>query len=60
MMSLIFGLFTQVSGSGPIGPFVFLLCMILGEWVTFGPKNTTLCHLCFAFFSKDSQTGLYI
>ena len=24
MMSLTFGLFTQVSGSGPLGPFVFL------------------------------------
>ena len=23
MMSLTFGLFTQVSGSGPLGPFVF-------------------------------------
>ena len=25
MMSLTFGLFTQVSGSGPLGPLVFLL-----------------------------------
>ena len=25
MMSLTFGLFTQVSGSGPLGPLVFFL-----------------------------------
>ena len=25
MMSLTFGLFTQVSGSGPLGPLVYLL-----------------------------------
>ena len=25
MMSLTFGLFTQVSGSGPLGPLVFLI-----------------------------------
>ena len=27
MMSLTFGLFTQVSGSGPLGPLVFLLLL---------------------------------
>ena len=29
MMSLTFGLFTQVSGSGPLGPLVFFLLKIL-------------------------------
>ena len=29
MMSLTFGLFTQVSGSGPLGPLVFCLKFIL-------------------------------
>ena len=28
MMSLTFGLFTQVSGSGPLGPLVFFLELI--------------------------------
>ena len=28
MMSLTFGLFTQVSGSGPLGPLVNLSCMV--------------------------------
>ena len=27
MMSLTFGLFTQVSGSGPLGPLVFSICL---------------------------------
>ena len=27
MMSLTFGLFTQVSGSGPLGPLVFVLSL---------------------------------
>ena len=29
MMSLTIGLFTQVSGSGPLGPRVFSLCRIV-------------------------------
>ena len=33
MMSLTFGLFTQVSGSGPLGPLVFInegmLCVLV-------------------------------
>ena len=28
MMSLTFGLFTQVSGSGPLGPLVFIIFLI--------------------------------
>ena len=36
MMSLTFGLFTQVSGSGPLGPLVYLprvyqICVISGS-----------------------------
>ena len=27
MMSLTFGLFTQVSGSGPLGPLVYMICL---------------------------------
>ena len=33
MMSLTFGLFTQVSGSGPLGPLVF--------WVFFAANKKT-------------------
>ena len=29
MMSLTFGLFTQVSGSGPLGPLVFPICTLI-------------------------------
>ena len=32
MMSLTFGLFTQVSGSGPLGPLVYLLQFIMHGW----------------------------
>ena len=28
MMSLTFGLFTQVSGSGPLGPLVMVHCLL--------------------------------
>ena len=28
MMSLTFGLFTQVSGSGPLGPLVFIIIIL--------------------------------
>ena len=31
MMSLTFGLFTQVSGSGPLGPLVVLLFYVHGK-----------------------------
>ena len=31
MMSLTFGLFTQVSGSGPLGPLVFFLLLMFPE-----------------------------
>ena len=42
MMSLTFGLFTQVSGSGPLGPLVF----------------TKLCHFFDLEFSKCSLISL--
>ena len=29
MMSLTFGLFTQVSGSGPLGPLVYVISKVL-------------------------------
>ena len=32
MMSLTFGLFTQVSGSGPLGPLVLIFCQKLQEF----------------------------
>ena len=31
MMSLTFDLFTQVSGSGPLGPLVLALCYVLKQ-----------------------------
>ena len=39
MMSLTFGLFTQVSGSGPLGPLVNLFLFMLGG---FPAKNFEL------------------
>ena len=34
MMSLTFGLFTQVSGSGPLGPLVFFFFFVLMEVIS--------------------------
>ena len=42
MMSLTFGLFTQVSGSGPLGPLVYYLVLgrfLTKAWVGGGNKN---------------------
>ena len=36
MMSLTFGLFTQVSGSGPLGPLIFVLMEVISvsnDWI---------------------------
>ena len=35
MMSLTFGLFTQVSGSGPLGPLVSLKSLLRGQLVKY-------------------------
>ena len=39
MMSLTFGLFTQVSGSGPLGPLVNLLYLNCVSSITFNCKR---------------------
>ena len=40
MMSLTFGLFTQVSGSGPLGPLVcFLPWLLKGRLLHFFPEK---------------------
>ena len=53
MMSLTFGLFTQVSGSGPLGPLVYIWCNNrYGAKVSIsnillwpiGHKGKKLCH----------------
>ena len=44
MMSLTFGLFTQVSGSGPLGPLVSTMCRLVQSGTCpFSYKN------CFLF-----------
>ena len=44
MMSLTFGLFTQVSGSGPLGPLVFIGVNYKGD------------HFCIGFAVKRAHT----
>ena len=53
MMSLTFGLFTQVSGSGPLGPLVYhLACTSLtkayGYQFSYCQIDISLFHLYFA------------
>ena len=52
MMSLTFGLFTQVSGSGPLGPLVFkiLLSFIICSGKHFDRRKLALtCAWCLKF-----------
>ena len=49
MMSLTFGLFTQVSGSGPLGPLV----KCSGNWFKF--LNEDICYwVCALYYVKIS------
>ena len=47
MMSLTFGLFTQVSGSGPLGPLVKM-----DGWM----QGRTLCHIYFCLLFRWEST----
>ena len=46
MMSLTFGLFSQVSGSGPLGPFVEIYCLLL---IFVEPAWGKARHSCYYF-----------
>ena len=54
MMSLTFGLFTQVSGSGPLGPLVLLSTCILGPF--FSVMLFHLKNYCFLRTSFKADT----
>ena len=47
MMSLTVGLFTQVSGSGPLGPLVgnFMASMTVLQLILHGKKAETFCFI---------------
>ena len=50
MMSLTFGLFTQVSGSGPLGPIVFITILANKQKVSHKyPLNAPFARLCSSF-----------
>ena len=55
MMSLTFGLFTQVSGSGPLGPLVFFsfqnVCMFIFHVI----ETNSYCAAHF-FFTLEKNT----
>ena len=57
MMSLTFGLFTQVSGSGPLGPLVLSLCRE-GENPSYCRKNTVTSFASFKL--KLSLVASYV
>ena len=54
MMSLTFGLFTQVSGSGPLGPLVLLTCRYRGNPVGSLPGK------CLAVYMADHTPDLQV
>ena len=43
MMSLTFGLFTQVSGSGPLGPLVYICVDVISDLVVLKGMFTIMC-----------------
>ena len=57
MMSLPFGLFTQVSGSGPLGPFVIMPCLKNKQvfWL-FGDLVTLLFVGCRTYSRPDKPS----
>ena len=53
MMSLTFGLFTQVSGSGPLGPLVFESIILKNLWCKIAStKQTVASYLKYPFSLK--------
>ena len=56
MMSLTFGLFTQVSGSGPLGPLVFPQLCLFNKAMPQGTKlyqahYLSMCCVCMHMYS---------